>query len=528
MFTPEFGGRGLFRKRCTFPPVCRAAQSLMSLMSFFPPCSVLGRLPYCCSTSAKKSCFRRPGGHTARPSTSTQHPCSPDDDACIRGSRVPRDMRGCCGLTSGQVEACGAAQAFSRRPDGDQQVPEGVVHLGVLQGVVPQGPEQLPLGVLRPPWSEARSPTRHTGGRQEDVGGGLAARQSAEQVVAEVRGGGGHLGCGRGEQLHVLLLADRLLAARVRLEQMNTASWSRGQHTWRLTVWRACFKESLSARRQHGVRKGAQRSRRGTNDAHRAHRAHLPLHSSRRSESLSLRRRRALGRRRVLQEACPYSSARPRGYQQSAGGAQERQKLSRLVFFSCYSIFPSGPSSPCSCCLPPAGAPRDSASLSVSLFPMPSATGWSLMVALCPGSSLSMRSWSGAGLVTMPMKSGAREASSTRAKRKGELTENCETERMEVTTVVADASTPSSLSSMALAWRTPVTLSGRSEIPERSGAKNRDPRPDGARAEKPSINMPRKKEKVQRFFSPMLVSASCSSWRYCSFTLGRLTCIVFS
>lgn len=77
-----------------------------------------------------------------------------------------------------------------------------------------------------------------------------------------------------------------------------------------------------------------------------------------------------------------------------------------------------------------------------------------------------------------------REASSTRANRKGELTEKRETERIEVTTVVADASTPSSLSSTVLACRTLVTLKGWSEIPERSGDKNREPRPDGEKEEK--------------------------------------------
>lgn len=81
----------------------------------------------------------------------------------------------------------------------------------------------------------------------------------------------------------------------------------------------------------------------------------------------------------------------------------------------------------------------------------------------------------------MPMKRGAREASSMRAKRKGELTEKRETERMEVTTVVADASTPSSLSSTVLAWRTLVTFRGWSEIPERLGPENREPRPDSKR-----------------------------------------------
>lgn len=85
---------------------------------------------------------------------------------------------------------------------------------------------------------------------------------------------------------------------------------------------------------------------------------------------------------------------------------------------------------------------------------------------------------SGAGFVTMPMKRGVKEASSTRAKRKGEFTENMETERMEVTTVVAEASTPSSLSSIVLACRMPVTVRGWSDIPERSGPENREPRPD--------------------------------------------------
>lgn len=80
--------------------------------------------------------------------------------------------------------------------------------------------------------------------------------------------------------------------------------------------------------------------------------------------------------------------------------------------------------------------------------------------------------------MTMPMKSGVWEASSTNAKRKGELTEKREMERMEVIAVVADASAPSSLSSMVLAWRTSVTFRGWSEIPERSGPENKEPRPE--------------------------------------------------
>lgn len=60
---------------------------------------------------------------------------------------------------------------------------------------------------------------------------------------------------------------------------------------------------------------------------------------------------------------------------------------------------------------------------------------------------------------------------------------------MEVMTVVADASTPSSLSSIVLAWRTPVTLRGWSEIPERSGPKNREPRPDRERKRSQSYKL---------------------------------------
>lgn len=81
--------------------------------------------------------------------------------------------------------------------------------------------------------------------------------------------------------------------------------------------------------------------------------------------------------------------------------------------------------------------------------------------------------------MTMPMKRGTREASSTRANRKGELTENMEMERSVVTTVAAEAFTPSSLISTVLAWRTLPTLRGWSEIPERLGPENREPRPDG-------------------------------------------------
>ncbi len=53
-------------------------------------------------------------------------------------------------LTSCQVDASRHAQAFAGRPDGGEQVPQGVVELRVLQRVVPQSPEQLPLRLLRP------------------------------------------------------------------------------------------------------------------------------------------------------------------------------------------------------------------------------------------------------------------------------------------------------------------------------------------------------------------------------------------
>lgn len=68
---------------------------------------------------------------------------------------------------------------------------------------------------------ELRQRRRHADGGQEDVGGRVAARQSAEQVVAEVRGSGAHLGLRGGEELHMFLLST-LLTSCVRLEQINT------------------------------------------------------------------------------------------------------------------------------------------------------------------------------------------------------------------------------------------------------------------------------------------------------------------
>lgn len=61
MFTAGFGlrAKGLVRKRCTFLPVCWATQSLTSAISLVPPINALGRTPYCCSTSVRKSGFSR-------------------------------------------------------------------------------------------------------------------------------------------------------------------------------------------------------------------------------------------------------------------------------------------------------------------------------------------------------------------------------------------------------------------------------------------------------------------------------------
>lgn len=121
---------------------------------------------------------------------------------------------------------------------------------------------------------------------------------------------------------------------------------------------------------------------------------------------------------------------------------------------------------------------------------------------------------SGAGFVTMPMKRGVREASSTRAKRKGEFTENMETERMEVTTVVAEASTPSSLSSIVLACRMPVTVRGWSDIPERSGPENREPRPDGHNEkQRQRSNACR----LRSFGQPLQVTTTCGTTHFHKF-----------
>lgn len=54
-------------------------------------------------------------------------------------------------LTSCCVEPCGGAQAFPRGLHRSQQVLQGVLELRVLQGVIPEGPVQLPLGVLSAP-----------------------------------------------------------------------------------------------------------------------------------------------------------------------------------------------------------------------------------------------------------------------------------------------------------------------------------------------------------------------------------------
>ena len=59
MLTPKFRGKAEVRRLWTFPPVCWDTQLLTSFTSLAAPCRPLGRTPYCCSTSAKNSCFRR-------------------------------------------------------------------------------------------------------------------------------------------------------------------------------------------------------------------------------------------------------------------------------------------------------------------------------------------------------------------------------------------------------------------------------------------------------------------------------------
>ncbi|KAF3840543.1 hypothetical protein F7725_006405 [Dissostichus mawsoni] len=55
------------------------------------------------------------------------------------------------------VEAGCGAQALPGGPDGGQQVLQGDVQLGVLQGVVPEGPEQHPFSPLRASWGQKGS-----------------------------------------------------------------------------------------------------------------------------------------------------------------------------------------------------------------------------------------------------------------------------------------------------------------------------------------------------------------------------------
>lgn len=68
-------------------------------------------------------------------------------------------------LTSCQVDPCRGAQAFAGHTDRGQQVFQGVVELRVLQGVVPQSSEQLPLSALRASWGTGG----HSGENSVDV-----------------------------------------------------------------------------------------------------------------------------------------------------------------------------------------------------------------------------------------------------------------------------------------------------------------------------------------------------------------------
>lgn len=55
-----------------------------------------------------------------------------------------------------------------------------------------------------------------------------------EQVVAKVRGGGGHLGSGRGKELHVLFFAALFW---LRLEQQSKETVKKTSRERQLKVW---------------------------------------------------------------------------------------------------------------------------------------------------------------------------------------------------------------------------------------------------------------------------------------------------
>lgn len=93
------------------------------------------------------------------------------------------------------------------------------------------------------------------------------------------------------------------------------------------------------------------------------------------------------------------------------------------------------------------------------------------------GSSLNSAVAPGFGLVTMPRKRGVWETSSTMAKMNGMLTAKIGIVRTNVTEVAAEASAPSSFSSMLEACCTPETARGPTAIPDRSGPENSVPKP---------------------------------------------------
>lgn len=93
------------------------------------------------------------------------------------------------------------------------------------------------------------------------------------------------------------------------------------------------------------------------------------------------------------------------------------------------------------------------------------------------GSSLNSADAPGFGLVTVPRKRGVYETSSTTAKRNGLLTTKRGMVRTRMTEVAAEASAPSSFSSMLEACCTPETTSGPAAIPDRSGPENSVPKP---------------------------------------------------
>lgn len=104
------------------------------------------------------------------------------------------------------------------------------------------------------------------------------------------------------------------------------------------------------------------------------------------------------------------------------------------------------------------------------------------------GSSLNLAVAPGFGLVTIPRKRGVCETSSTMEKMNGMLTAKMGIVRTRVTEVAAEASAPSSFSSILDACCTPETTSGPTAIPDRSGPENSVPKP-GQENQKSQIKM---------------------------------------